>query len=498
MADILISWLGTADINGCDQDPVLGPLASTLRFHTFDRAYVLHNQPESLVRPVFHTLVENFSTEIIFCAVDIQSPIHFGDIYKALDTALSRAVEENPSAQLNIQLTSGTPAMTSVSILTGKTKYKVKFLQSSLEQGVQFVDIPFDIAADFLPSVSNVLDKQLTNLIANGAPSTAAFDNIVTQDLLMKRLIQRAAILAIREVPVLIHGETGTGKELFARAIHNSSNRSEESFLSINCGAIPSGLMDSTLFGHAKGAFTGATSDRKGVFAEANGGTLFLDEFGELPLEAQVRLLRVLQDGTYLPVGATKELFTDVRIIVATNRNLPKEIAKGRFREDLFYRVAIGVIDLPPLRSRQGDKWLLAEHLLEQINNEAANQPCYINKKISPGAKKIILNHSWPGNIRELHAALLRGSLWGASANISESDMKEAMLTLNPKEEGVLGKDISQGVDIIEIIRDVSVHYIERALIESSGSKTKAAELLSLKNYQTLNNWMEKYGISQR
>lgn len=495
MADILISWIGTADITGGKTEPLSGPLASILRFHSFRKAYLLHNQTEAIVSPLVYKLTAAFDTEFQPEAVSLKSPIHFGDIYKALDSALTRAKRENPGDDLAIQLTSGTPAMTSVSILTGKTKYQVRFIQSSEQQGVSFIDIPFDIAADFLPSVSQSIDSKLTSLMAHEAPSTAEFDHIITGDPQMLKLKQRAAILAVREVPVLIHGETGTGKELFARAIHNSSQRAEKAFLSINCGAIPPELLDSTLFGHKKGAFTGATADRKGVFAEADGGTLFLDEFGELPLDAQVRLLRVLQEGTFIPVGATKEVSADVRIIVATHRNLTEEIAQGRFREDLFYRVAIGVINLPPLRERQGDKWLVAEALMEQINQEAATQPNYKYKKISPGAKKIILNHAWPGNVRELHATLLRASLWGASAKISEADMQEALLTTSPKGENILGRDISQGIDIEEIIKEVSVHYIERALADSHDSKTKAAELLGFKNYQTLTNWMKKYNL---
>ena len=448
MPDILVTWVGKADLNGRLADVVTGPLANILRFQPFQQVYLLHNQNSDIVQSYVQRLEGEFGARFNVNQADLASPVHFADIYKSLDSILAKAVSEYPSAQLYIQLTSGTPTMTSVSILTGKTKYQVKFLQSSLEQGVQLVDIPFDIAADFLPSVSDAIDNKLSDLIAKEVPSTAEFDYIITQDTKMLRLKERAAILALREVPVLIHGETGTGKELFARAIHNSSNRAAKSFLSINCGAIPAELIDSTLFGYIKGAFTGASSDKQGVFEKANGGTLFLDEFGELPLDAQVRLLRVLQDGAYIPVGSAEEKIADVRIIVATNKNLVDEIAEGRFREDLFYRVAIGIINLPPVRERQGDKWLLAEHLLKQINRDAANQPGYKGKKFSASAKKIILNSSWPGNVRELHATILRASLWGVENKISEIDIKEAMLVTPKKESLILDRDIDQGIDI--------------------------------------------------
>lgn len=497
MADLLVSWIGKADLDGMATNELTGPLASVLKFQPFEFVYLLYNQPENVINPFVERLNKEFDSTFIQEQATLTSPIHFGDIYKTLDSVLSQAVKKHPHHQLNIQLSSGTPAMTSVAILTGKTKYKVKFLQSSIEQGVQFVDIPFDIAADFLPAVAESLDKRLTSLIANEPPSSAAFNNIITQDPQMERLKQRATILAARDVPVLIYGETGTGKELFARAIHNSSTRSGKAFKPLNCGAIPHELIDSTLFGHAKGAFTGASSERSGIFAEADKGTLFLDEFGELPLDAQVRLLRVLQDGKYTPVGSSKELSCDVRIIVATNRNLSEEIAKGNFREDLFYRVAIGVLTLPPLRERHRDKWLLAEHIMENINKEASNQPGHTHKKISASAKKIILNHPWPGNVRELYATLLRASLWGNGNKISETDIKEALIESHQKSNDVLGRDISEGLDINDVIKEVTVHYIERALAKVDGSKTKAAELLHIKNYQTLSNWMAKYNIKE-
>jgi len=495
MADILVSWIGNADIDGGRETHLAGPLVSVLKSRNFDSVYLLYNQADSNVAVLASRLEAELSVTVSLQKASLQSPIHFADIYKALDALLAEVVREHPDSPIYIQLTSGTPAMTAVSILTGKTKYRVKFLQSSLEQGVQQIDLPFDIAADFLPYVTEIQDEHLANLMAAQAPSTAAFDHIITQNPQMQRLKERAAVLAMRDVPVLIHGETGTGKEIFARAIHNSCARADKPFLCLNCGAIPAELVDSTLFGHVKGAFTGAVAAKQGVFAEADGGTLFLDEFGELPLEAQVRLLRVLQDGSFLPVGSATEQQVDVRIIAATNKNLIEEVAEGRFREDLFYRVAIGVITLPPLRERIGDIWLLAEYLMEKINNDAVGQIGYKDKNLSVGAKKVILNHLWPGNIRDLHATLLRASLWGGGDQILADDIKEAMLESPTKGELILGKDVSEGIDINDILRDVSVYYIERALTAAHGSKTKAAELLSLKNYQTLNNWMEKYGI---
>jgi transcriptional regulator with PAS, ATPase and Fis domain len=373
-------------------------------------------------------------------------------------------------------------------ILLGKTKHQVTFYQSTLEQGVQQVDIPFEISAEFVPNS----DQKLTKLATGQVQANAAFNDIVTQNPEMNRLKQQATVLAARAVPVLIYGETGTGKELFATAIHNASPRSSKTFVPVNCGAIPAELIDSMFFGHKKGSFTGATNDHDGVFKQADGGTLFLDEFGELPLSVQVRLLRVLQSGEFTPVGATKPIKVDVRIIAATNRDLLQEVAAGRFREDLFYRIAVGVLKLPPLRQRAGDITLLAESLLAGIVEDLQGEE---HKKLSSDAKNLILKQPWRGNIRELQSTLLRASLWATGNKITAADIQQALFSMPEITPSILGKDISQGIDIQDIIASVVGHYIPLAMTEAQGNKTKAADLLGLKNYQTLNNWIEKYSV---
>ncbi len=241
-----------------------------------------------------------------------------------------------------------------------------------------------------------------------------------------------------------------------------------------------------------KGAFTGATVDKAEVFDQTDGGTLFLDEFVELEPQVQVRLLRVLQDGKFTPVGATREKTVNVRIITATNKKLMVEVSEGRFREDLFYRIAVGVLHLLPLRERQGDISLLADTLLAAIGTDDKGLE---NKEISVDARNVILKQAWQGNVRELHSTLLRASLWSQGAIITAADVEQALFRMPEREIGVLGRDISQGIDINQVISEVSTHYIERALTEANGSKSKAAEMLGIKNYQTLNNRMEKYGI---
>jgi len=312
----------------------------------------------------------------------------------------------------------------------------------------------------------------------------------------MKRVVAMAHRLALRDVPVLIQGESGTGKELFARAIHGVSHRRNAPFVTVNCGAIPSELVDAELFGHEKGAFTGAAAARAGYFESADGGTLFLDEIGELPLQSQVRLLRVLQEQEVTRLGATRAKKINVRIVAATNRVLSAEVQQGRFREDLFHRLAVGVLLLPALREREGDISLLVDALLEKINLEAEGQPGFNNKKISVSARKLIIGHPWPGNIRELHNTLLRASIWAPEGQISEQDMAEALaVNIPPKSDVVLGRQLDDGFLLPDLMGDVARHYLERAMAQAHGNKTEAARLLGLGSYQTLTNWLEKYGV---
>jgi transcriptional regulator with PAS, ATPase and Fis domain len=492
MEQVLVSWIGGNDLKGTGLDTVdFGPIHNTLSAQSFDRVELLYNYPSKDVKPYLQWLKQQISVDIKDREISLSSPIHFGEIYKNTNSLLAELTDNN-KCDLHILLSPGTPAMQAVWILLAKTRYPATFWQSSREQGVEQVVVPFDIAAEYVPTADKISSKAISKLATVVVPVDAAFDDIITQNPLMQELKAQATVLADRDVPVLIYGESGTGKELFARAIRNASHRSTKPFVTVNCGAFPADLIDSVLFGHTKGAFTGAMADRAGVFEQADAGTLFLDEFGDLELPVQVRLLRVLQDGTFTPVGGTKEKQVNVRVIAATNKNLMAEVSEGRFREDLFYRIAVGVLHLPPLRERQGDVSLLADALLSAIGEADTHLK---DKEISVEARNVILKQSWQGNVRELHSTLLRACLWSQGATIKASDIDRALFHMPERAVGILGRDIAQGIDINEIISDVSAHYIERALAECGGNKSKAAGLLGLKNYRTLNNWMEKYGV---
>jgi transcriptional regulator with PAS, ATPase and Fis domain len=492
-----MSWIGANDLkiveNAQNESESLGPLVSTISERTFDSVELLYNYPKKRVAPYIKWLKARCNAPITATHVTLSSPTNFGEIYEQVDAHL-QVIAEN-SAQLSVLLSPGTPAMQAVWILLGKTRYPCSFIQSSREQGVQDVDIPFQLAAEYIPVAKRLDAKRINQLADTNAPLNAAFNDIVTHNPKMLKLKQQAQVLAEREVPVLIYGETGTGKELFSRAIHNASERAKKPFIPLNCGAIPGELVDSVLFGHKKGAFTGATADKPGVFEQADGGTLFLDEFGELEPQVQVRLLRVLQDGTFTPIGGTKEQRVNVRLITATHRNLMEKVAEGSFREDLFYRVAIGVLHLPPIREREGDLSLLAKQLLKALADEDDSLK---NKKISPDALNIILSHPWRGNVRELQSTLLRAALWSQGDKIIPEDMRQSLFEMPERGSGnasIMSRDVSQGIDLDELVGDLTRHYIPLALDAAKGKKADAAKLLGLKNHQTLDNRMKKYGL---
>ena len=244
-----------------------------------------------------------------------------------------------------------------------------------------------------------------------------------------------------------------------------------------------------------KGAFTGAVAARKGHFKEASGGTLFLDEIGDLPLETQVRLLRALQAKEVTPLGDSKPVKVDVRVIAATHRDLAADVAAGRFREDLFHRLAVGILRLPPLRERDGDIALLADAFLAQINADAQGKPEAQEKKFSSGAKNLLSQHPWPGNIRELYHTLLRAAIWSSTPVIQAEDLQAALLQIQPADQSPFSRPLTQSFDLQELLDDVSRDYITKALKQTGDRKTAAAKMLGFANHQTLGNWMKRLGL---
>jgi DNA-binding NtrC family response regulator len=272
------------------------------------------------------------------------------------------------------------------------------------------------------------------------------------------------------ESTVLIQGESGTGKEVIARYIHNLSNRADGPFLSINCGALPENLLESELFGHVKGSFTGAVRDKQGLFAAARGGSFFLDEVGEMPPSLQVKLLRVLQEREAIPVGATEAIPVDVRIIAATNRDLEEEIRRGNFRSDLFYRLNVIAINLPPLRDRRDDLLLLIESFLQSLAQESGAEA----KALSSEALDAVMVYEWPGNVRELENALEHAVVLSRGNVIDAASLPER-ITKRRKEPLVAERSYRNPT--LEVIERAYIMWVLQA---EGGNKTRAAEVLGI------------------
>jgi two-component system response regulator PilR (NtrC family) len=293
---------------------------------------------------------------------------------------------------------------------------------------------------------------------------------------------------------VLITGESGTGKELIARAIHKNSPRKNQPFVAVSCGAIPETLLESELFGHIKGAFTGAIANKTGLFELADKGTLFLDEIGELPLLIQVKLLRVLQEKQFKRVGGTKDIAVDVRIISATNRDLQKMVLDNSFREDLFYRLNVIPIHVPPLRNRKEDISLLATHFLEKYNREIGKHFTHITDK---GMAQLVA-YDWPGNIRELENAIERAGALETEPVIDVHSLPESISGTSPQFTSLVPVDIPpEGIDLENLVDEVEKDLLVKALEKTGWVKKHAAKLLHL-SFRSFRYRLDKYDIEKQ
>jgi PAS domain S-box-containing protein len=289
---------------------------------------------------------------------------------------------------------------------------------------------------------------------------TKSYAGIIGVDIKMLEIFEQIKRLSANDFPVHISGETGTGKELVAKAIHNESRLGSGAFVPVNCGALPEGVLESELFGHVKGAFSGAIRDKKGRFQLADGGTIFLDEVTDLPKHVQVKLLRVLQDGTFEPVGSEKTMHSDIRIISATNRDLKQEVARKRFRKDLFYRLNVVPVRLPPLRERKGDIPLIADHFMRKVKKDNCNLPRIPGETLS-----VMTDHDWPGNVRELQNAV-HHALARSRGNLIRPDDLPAEIRNVKSKRGPPEK--------------LTLKIVLAALEKTGGNKVKAAELLGV------------------
>jgi two-component system response regulator PilR (NtrC family) len=368
-------------------------------------------------------------------------------------------------------------------------------IKAMKEGAYDYITKPFKVEEIKL-IIKNALEKknlQKENvLLKQAVRDRFHFGNIIGQSPKMVVLYDLLEKVSPTKTNILVTGESGTGKELVAKAIHYNSPRKEKPFVTLNCGAIPESLIESELFGHMKGAFTDAIATKKGLFEVADEGTIFLDEVSELPLLMQVKLLRVLQDKEFKRVGGTEDIRVDVRIIAATNKELEEAVKEKRFRDDLFYRLNVIQIKLPPLRDRREDIQTLANHFLKKYSQE-------LNKNIlniSPEALQILLNYEYPGNVRELQNIIERAVALESSPDLTAHNLSSYLSEQPLLRKGPIDIEIpNEGIDLEKMVEDLERTLLLKALDRTKGIKKKAAELLHI-NFRSMRYRLEKYGLN--
>jgi len=319
----------------------------------------------------------------------------------------------------------------------------------------------------------------------------ARLDSMVGQSPPFQEVVSMIRRVAGLPSTVAVHGESGVGKELVARALHSLSSRADKPFVAINCGGIPETLLESELFGYKKGAFTGAMEDKEGLFVVANGGSILLDEIGEMPMMLQVKLLRVLDNSTITPVGGTSAVNVDVRIISATNRDLEAMVDRGEFRKDLYYRLNVIPLYVPPLRERHDDIPLLAQHL---VRKHADNMGC-APKELSADAETALLRYPWPGNVRELGNVIERALALSAGETIELHDLPPVIREFTPEPAHAEDSFPPTGIDLESMVSRIEMDYIRQALERTHYSQLKAASLLGMTT-RSLRYRLQKYGLN--
>ena len=368
-------------------------------------------------------------------------------------------------------------------------------IQAMKEGAYDYITKPFKIEEIKMTIKKALENKSLqaeNTLLRQVVEDKYRLGNIIGNSSKMQRIFELVKKIAPTKTNILISGESGTGKELVAKAIHYSSPRKNDPFVILNCGAIPENLLESELFGHMRGAFTGAVSNKRGLFEAAHGGTIFLDEVGELPLPMQVKLLRVIQDREFTRVGGTDPIRVDMRIVSATNKDIEEAVQKGEFREDLFYRLNVIHMRLPNLKERKDDIPLLAQHFLNQFSRELGKTI----RHITPEAMKCLINYDYPGNVRELQNIIERAVALESSEALTTQNLLSYMDEKRDLTRGDITLDIPKdGIDLEQVVEDLEKTLILKALEKTKGIKKRAAELLHI-NFRSMRYRLEKYGLN--
>jgi DNA-binding NtrC family response regulator len=523
---VLVQWLGHSDLRAmcagltpAQRDEVLGqikgtppasgdlgPIQTLLNTQSFDEVRILSNYPARW--NAWYRKWLNRPAEIV--PVTLAKPTDYTALFPLADAELA-ALRNRPDGdqiELCLHLSPGTPAMAATWLLLGKTRYPATFYETYAGRS-WITQVPFDLTIDVLPDLLKNPDTHLQHLAAHSPGELEGFQDIVGQSTAIRSAAGRAKAAALRSVNILLLGESGTGKELFAQAIHRASPRRDRPLVAINCAALSKTLLESELFGHVKGAFTGADRDRRGAFEQADGSTLFLDEIGECDLETQAKLLRALQpppggaasQRVIRRLGDDKDRPANVRVVAATNRDLHAAIRAGTFREDLYYRLATITVTLPALRERQSDIPSLARRLLDQINHQfTAEEPTYRHKTLSASTNAFVKQHPWPGNVRQLFNVLVQAAVLSDHPQLEPADLVAALGELTPPPAArslAATAPLEAGFDLEEHLNDLRRQYLRRAMRQAKGVKAQAARLLGISNYQTLDAQLKRLGITE-
>ncbi|MBM4331127.1 MAG: AAA family ATPase [Deltaproteobacteria bacterium] len=481
--DVLLTFTGFHDpyFQGLvDQEEQPGPTLSLLAARSFDHIFLFDTPSTQRVTQETKKAISKLhrDIEVHVLGIDLDDPTKYQDIFKGLRSHLQNIIERFQSSKFYIAVASGTPQMHACWVLlTASGEIPARILHVRPPQFVtkeRPLVSEVDLSSREFPTVRFQAGPILVEEKEADVDSTRIQLGIVGDHPAMQRALEMGALLAPSHAPILIFGETGTGKELFARFIHRLSGRSREAFIAVNCAAIPEDLVESILFGHKKGAFTGAITDQVGKFDAADKGTLFLDELGELPFPAQAKLLRVLQDGLLEPIGQAKPHKVDVRVVGATNRDLRKMLKQGKFREDLFYRLSVGEVRLPALRERRSDIPKLALHSLDRLN-VSLRRP----KRLSSQALARLQSHNWAGNVRDLENVIER-SVRLCRHDVLDADdllIAEPIAYADPLDAL---PDPYEGFSLEEFLGTARKQMILRALEATKGNQSQAARLLGI------------------
>lgn len=508
---ILLGWIGDREIRSFEKSKKAGDKSdrgSVLRVlkdnNSFTHAYILSNQRhkdkikeyERYLRSHIRKLAPTVNLTVL--SKKMNDPWDFHEAYLESRDAV-RKIEKDVGENVRITylFSAGTPGMRVALLVLSRTLHPGKVIGVSPDEGIQETEFPLNIL-EYSPD---------TNLLIMDAPHeyAEAFGDITLNCPLIEEAVRRAGILAQDEgINILITGESGTGKELFSQAIHRSSPRGRKDnamkkFRAVNCGAFPENLIEAELFGHEAGAFSDAKRMRKGIFEEADKGTVFLDEIGELPLNQQVKLLRVLQEREVVRIGGNKRIKVDVRIVAATNKDLAREVREGRFREDLFYRVMQGNLYLPPIRERSREhRKALAAELLDSLNRNRTDRSLDA-RVMSAEAMETLIAMDLPGNARQMDSIVRNSATWAAKPEISKVDIQKAARAfepLSPSQEiaDPPGCRLAPGMTLDQYLDRIQRKLIVQTL-KTERSLSAAARTLGLNSYQTLKKRMDRLSI---